>query len=106
MRGDLLLSPGDQAQIALLGRRLRLARLRRRLSQVEMAERIGVHRLTYRALEAGTPSASLGVLQRALAVLGYPDRLVALLETDPTGEELEDITGRRVRRGSRDIADV
>lgn len=105
MKGDVLLSGHDTGQLDLLGRRLRGARIRRRLTQAEMAERIGVHRLTYRALEHGAPSASLATLQRAMAVLGYPDRLSGLLEADPIGEEFEDITRRRVSRSRKDVAD-
>src|SRR3954454_19795257 len=92
MKGDLLLSVSDAEHLGLLGRRLRAARIRRQLSQAEMAERIGVHRLTLRALETGAPGVSLGVLQRAMAVLGYPGRVSGLLETDAVGEDLEDFS--------------
>jgi transcriptional regulator with XRE-family HTH domain len=106
MKSPAVLPRRDTEQLTLLGRRLRAARLRRKLTQDEMAERVGVSRPTYRMLEAGRPGVALGILQRALVVLGYSDRLGALLETDPIGEELEDVSSRRVglKRSSFDVA--
>ena len=60
-----------------LGDRLRMARLRRRMSVTEMAERMGVSRTTLYHLEHGDLSVGLGVLVRALGVLGLEDDLAA-----------------------------
>ncbi len=58
-----------------MGARIRAARLRRRMSQVEMAERMGVDRNTLLSLERGELSVGLGVMVRALGVLGMEDDL-------------------------------
>lgn len=81
-----------------LGERLRLARQRRRISATEMAERIGVSRGTLYSLERGDLTVGLGVLVRALGVLGLDDDLDALAKDDELGHRLQDATMRRPRR--------
>jgi transcriptional regulator with XRE-family HTH domain len=95
----------EKKSLEHLGRRLRLARLRRNLSQEDMAERAGVTRKTYQALEAGETTSSLALLARTLTILGYPDRLADLLASDPIGEDVEDVHGRKRSGGVRDVAD-
>ena len=87
--------------VRLLGRRIKLARLRRNLSQAEMARRAGVSRVTWIALESGKGTTSLALLARAMELLGYAGRLPALLESDPIGEDLDVVFGRQ-RGGARD----
>ena len=91
--------------VRVLGRRIKLARLRRNLSQAEMAERAGVSRMTWVALEAGRGTTSIALLARALEILGYPERLADLLASDPLGEELESVHGRRRGGVSDGLAD-
>ena len=83
-----------------LGERIRIARLRRRLSATEMAERMGVSRATLYSLERGDMSVGLGVLVRALGVLGLEDDLAAVAANDELGRRLADgaVTARRRRR--------
>lgn len=90
-----MLSSPEVDAVERLGRRIRLARLRRNLSQDEMAERTGVTRKTYIALEHGKETVNLGLLVKTLSVLGYVDRLPDMLASDPLGEELEEIHGRK-----------
>jgi transcriptional regulator with XRE-family HTH domain len=104
MRG-VTLDTDDLVRLETLGKRIRLARLRRNLSQADMAERAGVTRLTYQRLESGHHSTSLALLVRTLAILGYPDRIPNLLESDPDGEELELATGRQYAGAKKDVAD-
>ncbi|KAA1053881.1 hypothetical protein FH063_002463 [Azospirillum argentinense] len=78
-----------------LGRRVRLARLRRNLSQDEMSVRTGVTKKTYIALEKGKETVNVGLLVKVMSVLGYVDRLPDMLASDPLGEELEEIHGRK-----------
>ena len=84
-----------------MGERIQVARLRRRLTVTEMAERMGVSRPTLNRLEQGDLSVGLGVLVRALGVLGLEEDLEALAANDELGRRLADaaITTRR-RRGS------
>lgn len=81
-----------------LGDRIRAARMRRRLTVTEMAERMGVSRPTLNRLERGDLSVGLGVLVRALGVLGLDEDLAKLAADDEVGRRLADsstITKRR-----------
>src|SRR5205814_2678913 len=62
--------PAVAKQMAALGQRMKLARLRRSLSSVLFAERVGVSRDTLHRLEKGDPTIALGTYLRALRVLG------------------------------------
>jgi transcriptional regulator with XRE-family HTH domain len=95
MKRPVFLSSPEIDALELLARRLRLARLRRNLTQDEMAERAGVNRKTYIALERGKETVNIGILIKVLAILGYLERLPDMLQSDPLGEELEEIHGRK-----------
>jgi transcriptional regulator with XRE-family HTH domain len=99
------LDSDELRSIKLLGRRVRLTRLRRNLSQEQMAERAGVTRKTYSALEAGAASTSVALVVKVMSILGYPERIPALLESDPIGEELEEFHGRKHAGGRSGVAD-
>ena len=100
MQTKAILSGDELESLRLLSERLRLARLRRNLSHAELAERMGVRRLTVVNLEKGRPGVTISTLLKALTVLGYTERLGELLATDPIGEDMEIATGRK-RAGSR-----
>ena len=105
VRKRVALLPDDIDAVATLGRRLRSARLRRNWSQAEMAERAGVTRKTYAALEGGDSGVSLGCLVKALSILGYPERVATILDADPIGADIELQTGRRRASGVKDVED-
>jgi transcriptional regulator with XRE-family HTH domain len=74
---------------------------------MELAQRAGVNRMTYAALEAGNSGVSLGCLVNVLSALGYPERFASLLDSDPIGADIELQIGRR--RSSSvddDVADL
>lgn len=56
----------------LLGARVRLARRERRFTLQELADRVGVTRVTMRKVEHGDLTVGLGVAFEAAAVLGVP----------------------------------
>jgi transcriptional regulator with XRE-family HTH domain len=87
-----------------LGGRIRAARLRRRISQVEMAERMDVDRNTLMKLERGELTVGLGVLVRALGVLGLEDDLARIASDDEVGHRLADAAATPARRRTRDPA--
>ena len=95
MKRAVLLSSPELDALEQLARRIRLARLRRNLSQDAMAERTGVTRKTYAALETGKETVNLGLLVKVMTVLGYTERLAELLSFDPIGEEMEESHGRK-----------
>ncbi|MBX7113922.1 MAG: helix-turn-helix domain-containing protein [Myxococcaceae bacterium] len=85
--------------MAALGERLRIARLRRKLTSVLFAERMGVSRDTLYRLERGDPGISLGTYLRALRVLGLDQDLDLLAKDDVLGRRLQDERLGSPRRG-------
>lgn len=83
--------PLEQRLLTALGERLRLARLRRKLSNASVAQRAGISRTTLYKVEAGDPGATLGSYVRVLAVLGLENDLQALAADDKVGRKLQDL---------------
>ena len=86
-----LLFPREAMALAQLGERLRLARLRRRLSAETVASRVGVSRITIHRAEKGDPNVSLGNYFRYLGVLGMEGDLAQLARDDTVGHQLQDL---------------
>lgn len=70
-----------ERSLAQLGRGISLARRRRRLSQQDLAERIGASVQTVRRMEAGHPGTALVNVVRAMQVFGDLDRFDRLFDT-------------------------
>ncbi|RRU07114.1 helix-turn-helix transcriptional regulator [Stenotrophomonas sp. 278] len=83
--------PQEQRLLSALGERLRLARLRRKLSNAVVAQRAGISRSTLYKVEAGDPGATLGSYVRVLAVLGLEKDLQTLAADDKVGRKLQDL---------------
>ena len=83
-------SPSIDKQSHALGNRLKLARLRRKISMVAFAERTGVSRETLRRLEAGDPNVALGTYLRALTVLDLDKDIDVVARDDEVGRKLQD----------------
>ena len=64
-----------------LGEGISLARRRRHLSQLELAQRIGTSINTVRRMEAGHPGTALVHVARSLQIFGELDKLDKLLDT-------------------------
>lgn len=84
------LFPATQRRAEALGARLRAARLRRRMSEAEMAERAYVSRTTLRKLEHGDLSVTAAILARVLEVLGLERNLDLIAADDEVGHRLAD----------------
>lgn len=82
--------PQARRQLAALGDRLRAARLRRKMSQPMLAERVGVSVPTIGKLEDGNPTSSLATVLRVLAVLGMGADIDQLAADDRLGRSLQD----------------
>lgn len=82
--------PQARRQILALGKRLRAARLRRKMTQPMLAERVGVSVPTIGKLEDGDPSTSLATMLRVLTVLGLAADIDLLAAQDPVGRSLQD----------------
>ena len=92
------LLPKHDRLLASLGENLRLARLRRKLSAEQVAERAGVSRTTLHLLENGSSGTSLGKLLQVLVVLGLEKDLSELGADDVLGRKLEDARLVETRR--------
>jgi transcriptional regulator with XRE-family HTH domain len=100
------LFPDTQRQADGLGARLKAARIRRGMSETEMAARVLVSRPTVRRLERGDLSVSAAILVRVLEVLSLERDLDRLAEHDDLGQQIADARLPRPRRpSSRGLAD-
>ena len=66
--------------LAKLGADVALARKKRNLTTMMMAERLGVAKSTYLKLEKGDPSVALGTYAMAFFVLGFGNALGEILD--------------------------
>lgn len=69
-RNSLVLLPKNRKLLETVGEHIKLARLRRKLTMKQVAERAGISRPTLSTLEQGNPAISIGVLLKVLLVLG------------------------------------
>ena len=93
--------PAARRAIQSLGERLRAARLRRRMTQAIMAERVGVSVPTLKKLEEGDPTTSLATAIRVLAVLGLAGDIDRIAAEDKLGRQLQDSELALPRPGRR-----
>ncbi|KQW42423.1 MULTISPECIES: helix-turn-helix domain-containing protein [unclassified Roseateles] len=84
------LLPATDEVLRQFGGRLRLARLRRRLSAKQVAERAGMAPMTLRSLERGGSGVTMGAYLAVMQVLGIEKDLDLLGKADPVGRELQD----------------
>ena len=102
-------SPPAAVEEALqrLGRNIRTARLRRRLPQTAVAERMGVSRFVVADVERGKPTTGVAAYIGALWVLGLLGDLseVAEPDRDEEGKALERARSPRRARSRRLLSD-
>lgn len=102
-RSPLLTTPPYEVETAIkrLGADLRTARLRRNITLVDAAERLGVGRDVIADAERGKPSTSIAVYTALLWSYGLVERMAALAEpgSDEEGLRLVSLTERRHARG-------
>jgi transcriptional regulator with XRE-family HTH domain len=81
-----------------MGENIKLARLRRKLTTEQIAERAGISRSTLWQVEKGLPSVSMGTYAQILFVLKLEKDLLLLGKDDILGRKLQDaglIVGKR-----------
>ncbi len=85
-----ILLPTAAKILAQLGEDIRLARLRRKLSAEQVAERADISRTTLWLIEKGTPSVAMGAYVQVLFVLGLERNFLNLANDDTLGRKLQD----------------
>jgi len=76
--------------LSLVGEQIKLARLRRKLSSEQVAERSGISRSTLVRIEKGDPGVSIGNILNVLKVLGLEQDLLLLAKDDELGRKIQD----------------
>lgn len=85
-----ILLPRNLKVLQEFGENIKLARLRRRLSTEQVAERANIGRTTLWAIEKGSPNVVLGSYAQVLFVLGLEKDLLKVAGDDPLGRRLQD----------------
>ena len=80
------MTPAVRGRLRSLGEDLRTARRKRRITQADLAARMGVAVTTVQRMEAGDPGVGIGVIAMALLAFGKVERL-----SDVLPEENDDI---------------
>lgn len=73
-----------------LGENIKLARLRRKLSTEQVAERAGISRTTLFEIEKGKPRIFMENYAKVLSVLGLVEDLLNVAKDDTLGRKLQD----------------
>ena len=90
-RRKQIVFPKYQKVLEKLGENIKLARKRRKLTTIQVAERADINRSTLTEIEKGNPSVSMGAYFKTLRVLGLQDDFLKLAADDEYGRKLQDI---------------
>ncbi len=85
------LFPKHQKIMDQLGENIKLARKRRKLTTIQVAERADINRTTLYQIEKGSPSVSMGAYFNVLRVLGLQNDFLKLASDDELGRKLQDL---------------
>ena len=85
-----ILLPRSQKTISVLGENIKLARLRRKFSAEQVAERADISRPTLSSIEKGNANVSIGAYVKVLSVLGLENDIMDVAKDDLLGRRLQD----------------
>jgi transcriptional regulator with XRE-family HTH domain len=88
-RNSILL-PRAQKTLSVLGENIKLARLRRKFSSEQVAERANISRPTLVSIEKGNPNVTIGAYIKVLSVLGLENDIMEVAKDDKLGRRLQD----------------
>lgn len=86
-----VLFPKHQKIMERVGENIKLARKRRNLTTIQVAERADINRTTLYQVEKGNPGVSMGAYFNVLRVLGLQDDFLKLASDDELGRNLQDL---------------
>ncbi|MGD9556234.1 MAG: helix-turn-helix transcriptional regulator [Mangrovibacterium sp.] len=86
-----ILLPKFQKILGQMGENIKLARKRRKLTTLQVAERADINRSTLYHIEKGNPSVALGAYFNVFRVLGLQDDFLKLAADDEFGRKLQDL---------------
>ena len=94
--------------LLLLGKQIKLARKRRRMSEHDLAARIGIARSTLQLIEQGNPSVAIGLVLEAATLTGVdlfvPDANTLAPQIERTDDKLALMPGS-IRKSRREVDD-
>ena len=86
----IVILPKTKRILTEMGENIKLARLRRKLSSEQVAERANISRPTLLAMEKGSPAVSIGSYLLVLQVLGLEKDFLLVAKDDELGRKLQD----------------
>jgi transcriptional regulator with XRE-family HTH domain len=86
-----IILPKYTALLEQLGENIKLARKRRKLTAIQVAERAGIARSTLYLVEKGDSSVAMGAYFNVLRVLGLQNDFLKLAADDELGRKLQDL---------------
>ncbi len=90
MKKKIVLLPKQKRILKTLGENIKYARLRRKLSAIQVSERANISRKTLYEVERGSESVSIGNYLQVLLVLGLEYDLEKVAEDDALGRKIQD----------------
>lgn len=90
-RRKQIIFPKYDQLLEKMGENIKLARKRRKLTTIQVAERAGIARSTLYLIEKGNASVTLGAYFNVLRVLGLQNDILKLGADDEFGRKLQDL---------------
>ena len=97
------LLPKEVRMLEVVGEKIKLARLRRRLTTDQVSKRANIARSTLWNVEKGSEHISIGTYLQVLSVLGLENDLLKIANDDLLGRKLQDANLTTKKRGSKTI---
>ncbi|MEO6831390.1 MAG: helix-turn-helix transcriptional regulator [Chitinophagaceae bacterium] len=86
-----ILLPKVQSLLDTVGENIRLARLRRKLTTQQVADRAGITRTTLWQVEKGNGGVAMATYAQLLLILGLENDLKQIARDDEMGRKIQDI---------------
>lgn len=74
-----------------MGGNIKIARKRRRLTMIQVAERADISRSTLHLIEKGNPGVAMGAYFNVIRVLGLQNDILKIAADDEFGRKLQDL---------------